>query len=669
MLFVLGQVYDRELGDPERAIETYSSIMDLDPEDYDAAQALDRLYQQTGRWYDLLAVLERQTELAPSPAEVVSLRLPHRRAVARAPEGSGPRRRGLPRGPGDRSDPRADDARAGSADGRQGRAGAGGRRAGADLRERGRVGSRDRGLRGDGGAQRRRAADRRAAVAASPRSRSAACRTRTPPSTSTGARCASIRTTRTCWRTWSGWPPRPATGPSWRRCCAARDREGRRSRAAPIDLLLRLARIYEEETGQLDEAIATYRRAHARPIPTASRRWSRSIGCYARAQQWDELAEVVRKRDPDRADRRGPRRAHLPAGADLRAGAGRHAQGRRGLPRHPERRPDARRDARRAGTDVPGRHDAARDRRRPGAAVPHGRGVGEAAPDLRGAARAADRRWASGRRCCGGWPRSPSTSWSIRSRRSAGGPRRSRRIRRREQALDELLRLARATHQWDAYVTTMSSAASRRSRRRPSGATCCCGWPPASRTISADLERAGEALRPGAERAREGSGGAGVAGSHLREPGDVREPGGDPAPAHHHHRRQRRAGDACTCASGGSTPRRSDEVDPAIASYLAVLEQESHSRDALDALERLYFRSERWPELYGIYEKLVDVAKDDEPAWPTATRAWPSWPPTRWTIAPRRSSCGAASSTSAARTPSRCRAWPICTRWPASGRS
>ena len=74
MLFVLGQVYDRELGDPERAVETYSSIMDLDPEDYDAAQALDRLYQQLGRWYDLLAVLERQTELAPSPAEVVSLR-------------------------------------------------------------------------------------------------------------------------------------------------------------------------------------------------------------------------------------------------------------------------------------------------------------------------------------------------------------------------------------------------------------------------------------------------------------------------------------------------------------------------------------------------------------------------------------------------------------------
>ena len=111
MLFVLGQVYDRELGDPERAVETYSSIMDLDPEDYDAAQALDRLYQQLGRWYDLLAVLERQTELAPSPAEVVSLRFrigelwrEHLKDLARAVEAY---RQVLAMDPGARADGRA----------------------------------------------------------------------------------------------------------------------------------------------------------------------------------------------------------------------------------------------------------------------------------------------------------------------------------------------------------------------------------------------------------------------------------------------------------------------------------------------------------------------------------------------------------------------------------
>ena len=54
-----------------------------------------------------------------------------------------------------------------------------------------------------------------------------------------------------------------------------------------------------------------------------------------------------------------------------------------------------------------------------------------------------------------------------------------------------------------------------------------------------------------------------------------------------------------------------EEIDPAIASYLAVLEHESQSAEALEALERLYFRSERWQELYGVYEKLVDIAGDE----------------------------------------------------------
>ena len=80
MLFVLGQVYDRELQDAERAIETYTAILDLDPEDYDAAQALDRLFVQAGRWYDLLSILERQTEMARARQAEVS---PDRRPSCR----------------------------------------------------------------------------------------------------------------------------------------------------------------------------------------------------------------------------------------------------------------------------------------------------------------------------------------------------------------------------------------------------------------------------------------------------------------------------------------------------------------------------------------------------------------------------------------------------------
>ena len=57
-----------------RAIETYQTILDLDPEDVTAIQALDRLYQQAGRWYDLLQILEREVELSSSTGETVSLK-------------------------------------------------------------------------------------------------------------------------------------------------------------------------------------------------------------------------------------------------------------------------------------------------------------------------------------------------------------------------------------------------------------------------------------------------------------------------------------------------------------------------------------------------------------------------------------------------------------------
>src|SRR6185503_12544820 len=61
-----------------------------------------------------------------------------------------------------------------------------------------------------------------------------------------------------------------------------------------IDLLLRLARVYEEETGQVEEAIATYRRA-IEADPDSKTALIALDRLFVRAQQWDELAEVVRK--------------------------------------------------------------------------------------------------------------------------------------------------------------------------------------------------------------------------------------------------------------------------------------------------------------------------------------------------------------------------------------
>lgn len=74
MLYVLGQVYDAELQDVDRAIDTYQGILEIDPDDYQAIQALDRLYFAAERWYDLLSILEREVELAGGSPEVVGLK-------------------------------------------------------------------------------------------------------------------------------------------------------------------------------------------------------------------------------------------------------------------------------------------------------------------------------------------------------------------------------------------------------------------------------------------------------------------------------------------------------------------------------------------------------------------------------------------------------------------
>jgi len=74
MLYVLGQVYDRELGDVAKAIETYQAILDIDPDELAAIQALDRLFAQAERPYDLLQNLERQVELAELTGEQVGLK-------------------------------------------------------------------------------------------------------------------------------------------------------------------------------------------------------------------------------------------------------------------------------------------------------------------------------------------------------------------------------------------------------------------------------------------------------------------------------------------------------------------------------------------------------------------------------------------------------------------
>jgi tetratricopeptide (TPR) repeat protein len=74
ILKVSGQVYDRELGDTDRAIDTYQALLEFDPTDIDAINALDRLYQQANRPLEQLQILERSFANVRNPHESAELR-------------------------------------------------------------------------------------------------------------------------------------------------------------------------------------------------------------------------------------------------------------------------------------------------------------------------------------------------------------------------------------------------------------------------------------------------------------------------------------------------------------------------------------------------------------------------------------------------------------------
>jgi tetratricopeptide (TPR) repeat protein len=46
--YQIGAVYERELGDVPRAIDTYQRVLELDPDDLQALGRLDVLYQTAG---------------------------------------------------------------------------------------------------------------------------------------------------------------------------------------------------------------------------------------------------------------------------------------------------------------------------------------------------------------------------------------------------------------------------------------------------------------------------------------------------------------------------------------------------------------------------------------------------------------------------------------------
>ncbi|MGH7269342.1 MAG: tetratricopeptide repeat protein, partial [Polyangiaceae bacterium] len=70
--YQVGAVYERELGDVARAIDTYTKVLEFDPDDLQALSRLDVLYERAQNWPELLSVLSRESEMVSEPSEEAS---------------------------------------------------------------------------------------------------------------------------------------------------------------------------------------------------------------------------------------------------------------------------------------------------------------------------------------------------------------------------------------------------------------------------------------------------------------------------------------------------------------------------------------------------------------------------------------------------------------------
>src|ERR1035438_9902205 len=70
--YQVGAVYERELGDVPRAIDTYTKILEIDPDDLQALSRLDVLYERAQNWAELMSVLTRESDMTGDPNEATS---------------------------------------------------------------------------------------------------------------------------------------------------------------------------------------------------------------------------------------------------------------------------------------------------------------------------------------------------------------------------------------------------------------------------------------------------------------------------------------------------------------------------------------------------------------------------------------------------------------------
>ncbi|MDH5493736.1 MAG: tetratricopeptide repeat protein, partial [Myxococcales bacterium] len=69
----VAQVYEQEVGDIDSAIERYRMVVGVDEAHVEGIVALDRLYQATERWPELAEILVKELAIAPSADEILAL--------------------------------------------------------------------------------------------------------------------------------------------------------------------------------------------------------------------------------------------------------------------------------------------------------------------------------------------------------------------------------------------------------------------------------------------------------------------------------------------------------------------------------------------------------------------------------------------------------------------
>jgi len=69
----IGRLWDEKLGDPQKAIASYRRVIDLDPKHLEALGALEKLYEKTGDWENLIKTIDAEAGAVRDEARAVEL--------------------------------------------------------------------------------------------------------------------------------------------------------------------------------------------------------------------------------------------------------------------------------------------------------------------------------------------------------------------------------------------------------------------------------------------------------------------------------------------------------------------------------------------------------------------------------------------------------------------